>query len=796
MWSLLPHSLRGSNSIIAFKKTSLGSWLVNFYRHNLSGTANTVNDGSINSEYSLDFCYTTHEISPVKSDLETVLVVIHRADRSGAPMLGLGLIAELKKKFNVVVFLLHGNGPLLEAFKLSGAACVVEGRVYGNSDLSCQVMDIIFEKYKIHFSIINSIESCLHVNHSFLGRDAIPINLIHEFVSCYGNPAEVVSNVCANPGIFVFSANLTLDDATHHFPRLKDRLCYVFPQAVPGVEITGLISDDSTGNISSYPNMLLKLSGETLIVGLGVVHLRKGVDLFIQTAIELFKINPTQNTKFLWVGNGVDKNHNWSYYTFLKDQILRSGLVEKIVMIDEVDNLDPIYEQADILLITSRLDPFPNVAIDAMKRGIPVLCFENTTGISEYLHAESINHHLVSPYLDIRDMAQKIQYLLTHPVEMRSLSQKLKALGREKFKMEDYVGQITHIYSSVKAAKERDLQLLRSNPNLLHKNFYFFRDINELIKESSPEEFYLDTWRYSSVYKRKPIPGFHPGIYKELNKISIEDDPYIHYLKNSKPLGPWQAELVPLEARAQSCLPDNSEVGLHIHVFYMDVLSNIIDALEKNHTRPDLFITTTSHELSEQIKERLTSYLGKVQAIMVHPNKGRDIGPFIGGLGQRLLKDYKFIGHLHTKKSPHAGGQIGRDWMNFLMANLLSINNLKTADLILSYLQENDKVGLVFPDDPTIVSWDKNYADAVELAHRMDIGKLTEHFNFPIGAMFWGRAEALKPLFDLNLGLDDFPKEPLPIDGSMLHAIERLLPFVVTKSGYSYALFNSNIVTR
>ena len=107
----------------------------------------------------------------------------------------------------------------------------------------------------------------------------------------------------------------------------------------------------------------------------------------------------------------------------------------------------------------------------------------------------------------------------------------------------------------------------------------------------------------------------------------------MHFLKNLKPSGPWQAKLVPLEDNSQSRLPKNSEVSLHIHVFYLDVLSNIIDALEKNHSRPDLFITTSRQDLSEQIQMRLASYAGKVKAIEVHPNKGRDIGPFIGEFG-------------------------------------------------------------------------------------------------------------------------------------------------------------------
>jgi lipopolysaccharide biosynthesis protein len=51
--------------------------------------------------------------------------------------------------------------------------------------------------------------------------------------------------------------------------------------------------------------------------------------------------------------------------------------------------------------------------------------------------------------------------------------------------------------------------------------------------------------------------------------------------------------------------------------------------------------------------------------------------------------------------------------------------------------------------------------------------------------MFWARVDALKPFFDLNLSWDDYPEEPLPCDGTMLHALERLIPAVVRNQGYN-----------
>jgi lipopolysaccharide biosynthesis protein len=69
-------------------------------------------------------------------------------------------------------------------------------------------------------------------------------------------------------------------------------------------------------------------------------------------------------------------------------------------------------------------------------------------------------------------------------------------------------------------------------------------------------------------------------------------------------------------------------------------------------------------------------------------------------------------------------------------------------------------------------------------------------FNFPLGTMFWARTAALKPLLELGLLWDDYPAEPVPGDGSLLHALERLLPFVVEKAGFRSLVTHVPGITR
>ena len=110
------------------------------------------------------------------------------------------------------------------------------------------------------------------------------------------------------------------------------------------------------------------------------------------------------------------------------------------------------------------------------------------------------------------------------------------------------------------------------------------------------------------------------------------------------------------------------------------------------------------------------------------------------------------------------------------------------ADRIIAAFQEDPKLGIVFPDDPTCVGWTGNLLEAQTLANRLGIDPLPKALDFPVGTMFWARKGALTPLYDLQLSWNDYPREPLGYDGTMLHAIERLLPLVARKQGFRYSL--------
>lgn len=301
---------------------------------------------------------------------------------------------------------------------------------------------------------------------------------------------------------------------------------------------------------------------------------------------------------------------------------------------------------------------------------------------------------------------------------------------------------------------------------------------------------YTTTWRIG-IKPRKPRPGFHPGIYAEkqgLKEWSIDGDPLAHYLRSGRPEGPWLLPVIKpkvLGARRRSPL----RTALHIHLFYEEIIPELLRRIRRSRSRPDLFISVPSEEILQEAKKHFQLLPARKIEIRVVPNAGRDIGPMLSEFSNEL-QYYQVIGHFHVKKSlDYKNRNLIENWINFLSENMLG-GKKPMIDVILHAMEQDPGLGLVFPDDPHVIGWTGNRDRAASLMKRMGLKTgLPERFiNFPVGTMFWARPQALKPLFDLNLDWSHYPEEPIPPDGTMLHAIERILPMISEQSGYRNAV--------
>ncbi|RTZ43165.1 glycosyltransferase [Candidimonas sp. SYP-B2681] len=739
-------------------------------------------------------------LKPLNTARETVLIVGHEGTRTGAPVLTYNLVLALVAKYNVVVLFL-GPGPMVQACHDAGATVLAlkeKVRLAVNSTTADALIKSITDVITPKFAISNSVESRAVL--SALSKLYIPtISLIHEF-SIYVNSLGGIRESAMWSGQTVFSSRITLENA--YANELHDLTSRKFPIIPQGRCVLPADGDDAT-KAADARRIRAAMRPEgfpadgLVMVGIGSVHLRKGVDLFLECAAQVHKRMPDLACRFVWIGDGYKPTTDSGYSMFLGDQVTRSDLEGLVSFVDEVSDLAAAYEEADLFLLTSRLDPLPNVAIEALSEGLPLVCFDKATGIADTLTEEGLGAYCVADYLDTKDFSDKVVALLESAELRETVRKKGLEISASSFDMARYIVQLEELaQQEIERSKQEhaDVDTIVQS-GLFNAGYYLPPDSGQ---HAAPIEdtirTYVRTWA-SDVDLRKPMPGFHPGIYLEQHGVAAPHaDPFADYIRAGQPKGPWNANLI-TPADAIEPVPPNLRIALHVHVFYRDLFSEIMQRLNQNETHVDLLISVTDEVGKAAVQEQLKNYTRGSVDVRLAPNRGRDIGPFLTEFGSKIQAEYDLIGHVHTKRTKH-NEHAGRIWYRFLLDNLLGNKETRMADVILGRLANDPATGMIFPDDPNALGWSKNRPYADNLATSLDVQSLPEHFNFPMGTMFWAKVSTLKPVLDLGLAWDDYPEEPLPIDGTMLHALERLFPFAAQKSAQQLSLTYVPGVTR
>lgn len=738
-------------------------------------------------------------LSSFNEEFETVLVVSHEASLTGAPILSLNIVQQLASRYNVVALLL-GGGVIGKAFRSAGAVVVKAPAARGNGLIADATIQALSERVKLKFALVNSVESRWVLPALF--QCGIPaITLIHEFAA-YTRPKQGFGDAVFWSAGLVFSADITFESARKEFQGVEWKSVHVLPQGrcfVPKVGLDENLLREEWARVVSAIRPPADTSGKFVVLGAGFVQLRKGVDVFIQCAAKVIKEVGAERVRFVWMGSGFDPDGDVAYSVYLADQIERAGLKDSVVFVDETLAIEAAYQEVDALLLSSRLDPLPNVAIDAMAHGVPVVCFEKTTGIAAILQEYDLGSRCVAKYLDTEDMAQKLVALMESRADYEEISARFASLAANHFDMSKYVAALENFAVSVSERLQQEKQDVRDilDSDQVRVDFSASPHLRGLTKEEFVP-LYVRGWA-SGAMLRKPVPGFHPGVYIEHHREDgIATDPFADYLRKGCPEGPWKLDVIkngmPVTGVA-SVKP--SRVAIHLHVFYEEVLSEFLERIGLNAVQPDLWISVPSEELCQSVKNALKDYRGRVIKVSIVPNRGRDIGPMLTEFGFDLVSNYDVIGHFHTKASKLVtDANIGRIWNRFILENLVGGLAGAMADLILREMEKDESIGLVFPDDPNVLGWSENRVFAEVLARRLGIDVLPNHFNFPIGTMFWARSAVLKSLVNLDFDWSDYPDEPLGYDGTILHAIERLMPMAADKAGLRCVVTNVEGVSR
>lgn len=232
---------------------------------------------------------------------------------------------------------------------------------------------------------------------------------------------------------------------------------------------------------------------------------------------------------------------------------------------------------------------------------------------------------------------------------------------------------------------------------------------------------------------------------------------------------------------------DLGTLGVHLHLFYESMADKFVRSLANIPVPFDLYVSVEEGAHIPKIQDAFEG-LPTVSKLVIQsfPNKGRDIGPWLFGFGQRLLK-YDLICHVHSKRSPH--NKLKRDWCTQLLHHLFATKT-HTAK-ILQLFRDNDRLGIIFPiyhsSLKTQIGWGTNFEHCNSLANRLGYALDVDDLEpFPAGSFFFARTSALLPLLNSGFTLEDFPEEAAQIDGTLAHAVERLLSVIAKNEGYAW----------
>lgn len=226
-------------------------------------------------------------------------------------------------------------------------------------------------------------------------------------------------------------------------------------------------------------------------------------------------------------------------------------------------------------------------------------------------------------------------------------------------------------------------------------------------------------------------------------------------------------------------LPDAPRPVALVHVWHIDLLDDIASALKAT-SIPWRIIITTPHDRVDAVSEACLRL--DIQAeIVACANRGRDILPFLRAVAPLLLDGTRVLVKLHTKKTEHRDD--GDRWRQVLMETLVAPQR---ASRLLDAFDNDPSLGIVAPDHHAVAASSYlggNGPHLRRLMERLDLTASTGD-RFVAGSMFWARLDALRPLYEMDLGEWEFEQEAGQKDGTLAHAIERLVALAAERHGW------------
>lgn len=163
---------------------------------------------------------------------------------------------------------------------------------------------------------------------------------------------------------------------------------------------TKLVQIYNIANLSGSQNYDIN---SKIIISAGHIQKLKNFSLIPEIAHIVFQKYPDWQWRIY--GSPMDDE-----YERLKEQITKYHMEEHVLVCGRSDNMDEVYKNAAIYVMTSLQEGFPMVLLEAKEHGLPIISFDIETGPDEIIE-DGVNGFLIEPYL-VPKMAERILSLI------------------------------------------------------------------------------------------------------------------------------------------------------------------------------------------------------------------------------------------------------------------------------------------------------------------------------------------------------------------------------------------------
>jgi glycosyltransferase involved in cell wall biosynthesis len=217
----------------------------------------------------------------------------------------------------------------------------------------------------------------------------------------------------------------------------------VVHNAVPIQSLRQIKSDDSV--VRQKKIDLGVAADEKLILCAGRLSKEKAQIDMVPALLRLKKQRPDLAVRLMIIGDGPEREQ-------ISQAIKAAGLESSIVLTGHLKNLTPYYEAADVVAIPSLSEGSPNVLLEAMAFGVPVVA-TRVGGIPEIVNDGETA--LLVPAQDPGAMAAAIERLLSDPVTASTLAGQARRKVETDYSPESRAKTLIGIYDDVYSRRSR-----------------------------------------------------------------------------------------------------------------------------------------------------------------------------------------------------------------------------------------------------------------------------------------------------------------------------------------------------